>query len=580
MSKTQDPDADDDDLDYIGKTDVGDDQPSANDVTKLGGDQMQQVHRPSRPRRVRDTRYDQNTKLSMPTRKSVSMRRDKSSDNDRRSRKKSETPKASVNSSAKSNKKAKDQQRKERNKTLTQMDFVQRWVKLESDDDSALDYMYYTPKENHRKSHGYDDKGDVCNARDSSGSKRRKLEDPESKDTNILEKVPLEQKPSQDPVTPQKQRKLEIPSSQSPASPGLAIISSSQFRSATRSPLKRMSANVSVWERESPASQRKKSSQGSPASQAGSTMSPTTGSSMIPSSQVVPQPAVAESPAPNDGSTRTPQMGLSTPKSENGMNGNLQTNSPRRERTVVYETDAETESGDVQDDDLPSGPPSPTKQVVDELDQAVEGNQSSQNIDDSLDLPPPPDPATESCAPYSQPPMSSNASVCYRRIDRPTQYPLEPIPTLNTQKMAELFPQGNTQLEGTALASETQSYPSTTSHSVHGHREHTPTHDLDNMSTQIVPESSPVTRQDDEPALNNSIADQSRLKSVIQVESSQPADRFNKRQSVEESYPQAILSRSDLLSSSVMESVPMPQFLSGTQSSVGEPYSVPDDKDG
>lgn len=576
MSKTQEQDFDDDGLDYIGRSDARGDERSANEVIRTGEEPH---HRPSRPRRTRDTRFDQNRKLTMPSRKSVSARREKSDESDRRSRRKSETPKASA--SVKSSKKAKDNQRKERNKTLTQMDFVQRWVKLESDDDSALDYMYYTPKEDRRKSHGPDYKEEIYDGGGSSGSKRRKLDEhPDSKDTKVLEKVPLEQKPSQDPVTPQKPRKLEIPSSQSPASPGFAIISPSQFRSAGRSPLKRMSANVPCGvQQESPGSQGKRASQISPASFAGSTMSTMSRSPMIPSPQAIPPPALNEDSASNDASTPKPQTELFIPGSGTGTSDNPRTNSSKRERTVVYETDAETDSGDFQDDSS-SVPPTPTKRVVDRHDLAMEGNQDSQNHDDSSHLPRPPEPDSQSGTRYSQLPMSSNASVCYRRIDKPTQHPVEPIPTLNTQKMIELFPQGNTQLPGIAPASETQSYPSTKSQTSHDHRGQAPTQDLDNMSTEIVPESSPVTRQDDEPALDNPGTDQLRHKSVVQVESSQPADRFNRCMNGEESGPRGVLSRSDLLSSSVMESIPMPQFMMGSQDSVGEPYSLPDDKDG
>ncbi|RJE18381.1 hypothetical protein PHISCL_09280 [Aspergillus sclerotialis] len=622
VSRTQDQDEDDgsdEDLDYIGQ------RPSRrNEVTPTGDALCYDSRLRQRLRQARDTRYDQSLKSTMPNRKSMSGRRDKSVDGGRRRSRKSETPKASANAFGKSNKakdKEKDKQRKERNKTLTQMDFVQRWVNLDPDDDTALDYVYYTTPKDRRTSRGFPDgKGNGDDGSGSSGSKRRKLDKEEDSKDVKLEKVPLDRKAFSDPVTPQKPRKLEIPSSQSPESPGFAIISSSQFRGATRSPLKRLSANVPrTAQEESPGVRDRKASQNSrPASQTSSIMSTQVGSTMMPSSQMVSQPAL-ENSVLDDASTPKP-----TPRDGSDVGNNTPTNS-RRDRTVVYETDGENDSDDLEGN-LASGPPSPTKEV-DNHDPLLEDNHDSQN-NDSQDLPPinPCEHDSESAAPHSEPPFSSDASLCYRRINQPTQFPQEPIPLLNTQKMAELFPPYNTQLPATD-ASETQSFPSTKPHSIHNqggqiqaddsetqsypstksyqahqqaeqtqpdasetqscsssrsnslhrHREQPPTQDLDNMSTEIVPESSPVTRQDEDPTLNTDQSQpQPRHRSVVQVESSQPVDKFNRNTNDQGSYPRGIISKSDLLTSSVMESISMPQFLMGSQDSVGEPYSVPD----
>ncbi|RMJ25145.1 hypothetical protein PHISP_03972 [Aspergillus sp. HF37] len=579
VGKSQDPELDDDDLDYTGWNGTRDDAQNTNEVTQTGDgeDDPDYLSLPSpRHRWNRGSRLDQNMKTTMPNKKNVrSASRDKNADAERRSRKKSETPKASAGVKS-SKKNSKDKERKERNKTLTQMDFVQRWVKLESDDDTALDYMYYTPKDRRKSNEPH--LGDVDDYANTSESKRRKLnEDHDSKNTKALEDVPPEQKPLTTPVTPQKRRNLEIPSSQSPESPGLAVISSSQFRSATRSPLKQVCTNVPpVVPEDSPGSrQEKKTSQNSGhASDAGNTMS--TMSRSLPNSQAVPQPLPNEKPASNNDLTPTISQ-TKIPASKTELDEDPQSNSAERRGTVVYETDGETDSVDFHDD-LSCTPASPKKQTLaDDHDRAVENDHEGSH-NDSQDLPPAlSEPDTESGPPHYDPPMSSDASICYRRIEKPTQYPLGSIPQLNTQKMAELFPQDSSaQLETTA-ALETQPPPSAKPHPSHELRAETQNQDMDTMSTEIVPESSPVARRDDEADSNSPAAAEPRRKSVIQVESSQPADRFNRRTNAEDTHPQGVISRSELLSSSVMESVPIPQFLMGSsQDSVGEPYSVPE----
>lgn len=88
-----------------------------------------------------------------------------------------------------------------------------------------------------------------------------------------------------------------------------------------------------------------------------------------------------------------------------------------------------------------------------------------------------------------------------------------------------------------------------------------------------MPESSPVTRQESGIELNPSMPHEScASESVVQVESSQPADKLNKNARMDQdSGP-----RRFMLSSSVMESIPMPPLWVGSQDSVGEPYSEPD----
>lgn len=556
VSKSQDPELDDDDLDYIGGNAA---QGDAAGVTQPGDVEFDPDYRPpsSRdPRRNRGTRLERNMKTAMPNRKS-------------------DRPKASATVASRK-KKTSDQEWRTRNKTLTQMDFVQRWVKLDSDDDSALDYMYYTPKDSRKSNERHLE--DAHDDAKSSVSKRRKLnEDCDSKDINGFENVPVEQMPSRDPVTPKRSRRLEIPSSQSPESPGFAIISSSQFRSATRSPLKQLSTNVSrAAQEESPGSgQRKKAFQNSGhASDAGSATSTTSRS--LPNSQMIPQPAMNDITVPED--DRAPSISrtnLPAPKTEAGLYSS--SDSGKRDRTVVYETDAETDSGDLQDD-MSCTLTSPTKRTLaEDRDQAGGSNQEDLRNNDSQDLPPiPQEPDPESESQNSEPPMSSAASICYQRIEKPTQFPLEPIPKLNTQKMAELFPQDSSARPEVTATAETQSTHSGHSHPPGKHQSQMQAQDTDNMLTEIVPESSPVARRDQEGNSNSTIPDERSRKSVIQVESSQPADRFNKP-NAEGTYPQGIISRKELLSSSVMESIPVPHFLMGSsQDSVGELYGIPE----
>jgi hypothetical protein len=178
--------------------------------------------------------------------------------------------------------------------------------------------------------------------------------------------------------------------------------------------------------------------------------------------------------------------------------------------------------------------------------------------DDSQDLPLP---SAHTCAdpdsaPASEAPMS-DASIFYRRVQPATQFPYEPIPTLNTQKLSELFPnEGNTQYprQGNAHHSPRRALLSS----------QTQTQSQSTDQVEIVPESSPAPDHDED------VFQRPRPPgSVVQVESSQPVDRAYHGAG-------AILSRSQLLTSSVMESIPMPNFWIGSQDSVGEPYSLPD----
>lgn len=157
----------------------------------------------------------------------------------------------------------------------------------------------------------------------------------------------------------------------------------------------------------------------------------------------------------------------------------------------------------------------------------------------------------------------SDASIFYQRLQPATQFPFEPIPALNTQKLSELFPNyGSTQYAKPAAADSSRKAPAPFLQ--------TQTQSQEADQTEIVPESSPIREQDENSAEPDAVFQRPQVpESVVQVESSQPVDRGNHG-------PGGILSRSQLLTSSVMESVPLPNFWMGSQDSVGEPYSLPD----
>lgn len=148
-----------------------------------------------------------------------------------------------------------------------------------------------------------------------------------------------------------------------------------------------------------------------------------------------------------------------------------------------------------------------------------------------------------------------------------TQFPHEPIPTLNTQKMSELFPHGDSSqyanLEAWKPSLRKQApgpFSQTQTQSQEGDKE----------STEMVPESSPIRERERGIESGDTSFQRPRVPgSVVQVESSQAVDRDPQWQG-------RIISRSQLLTSSVMESIPLPNFWMGSQDSVGEPYSLPE----
>ncbi|KAJ5928835.1 hypothetical protein N7466_007791 [Penicillium verhagenii] len=467
-----------------------------------------------------------------------------------------------------------------RDKTLTQMDFVRRYIPIDDEDnDMNLGYIQPTFQRSTPRTLKKEVKVESMDLKTqpsptSARRNRRVLE----AELDLSTGEPISDAATSQavdsgnttyngeirggPVTPLK-RKLEIQSSQSPESPGLAIITSSQFRSATRSPLRQKAPEFaresenSIKE-ESPQSQQLvEDSQGqwhvspektptaeSPKGLIASTQHPTFGERLA-------------SCAPPSQSTATPRQ----------MSNDQEPKRTQRERTVVYETDAETDQSE-SEDSINEGPTSPPRlhesQICDT--SIIQHDPWSHLPDDSQELPLPGVHSSDNqdYEPLSEAPMS-DASAYYQRRQPATQFPHEPIPRLSTQRLRELFPN-----EGCSQHPNSGSAPPPTGQKFHGPFLQTQTQQSqDGEDPELVPESSPAQGQENDTEESQVVFQRPRLPESIQVESSQVVDRAKPRAG-------GLLSRTQLLTSSLMESVPLPDFWMGSQDSVGEPYSLPD----
>ncbi|KAJ6127047.1 hypothetical protein N7523_002659 [Penicillium sp. IBT 18751x] len=470
-----------------------------------------------------------------------------------------------------------------RDKTLTQMDFVRRYITIDDDDDVNMGYIQ--PEQNKMPSDFAQHETPINNQpirpKTASAKRNRRHLEPEldlstgeplsgglgdNQDSNPRHDVENAPKDNA-PVTPQKPRRLEIPSSQSPESPGLAIITSSQFCSATRSPLKQKTGNLAspseriIKEEDSDLRRIVEDSQDHGGESLGK-------ASPQPSPKVLDSLKHYSSPATQNGDFNASSTVLG---SQAVMPGGLEikVERARKERTVVYETDADTDDSETENDmNIDRASPSRAHE------SHVKTPTSTRHIpepssDDSEEIPLPdvkpsadPNDGPPSEAPMSEAPMS-DASIFYQRMQPATQFPFEPIPTLNTQKLSELFPNyGSTQHIKPSAAESSQK--------VRGPFLQSQTQSQEAEQTELVPESSPVHEQDENDVDSGAIFQRPQgPESVVQVESSQPVDRGNHRLA-------GVLSRSQLLTSSVMESVPLPNFWMASQDSVGEPYNLPD----
>ncbi|KKK16168.1 hypothetical protein AOCH_002149, partial [Aspergillus ochraceoroseus] len=534
----------DDELDYIG---APCNPPEVIEVNDDDDDADYLPTRPSRTSRVRGVRFGPTPTadtLSKPRRPDGEVKRGRRKSSDR----------------VKSHGKDKGIQKKD--KTLTQMDYVRRYLPLESDDDVKLEYTYVTSKKKEPLpqpdtilKHEDMEMNQTLKSEVPSQRKRRKLTP--TLDSNDMDRDGEEQgispPPPPPPVTPRKTARPEIPSSQSPESPGIAFISSSQFRGATQSPGVRASKALSeLYVKEE--SLELGDSDGA---------HETSRRTVLFRSSASSPHDISDCPAP------VPQV-LNRPSSP-GLSGSLTTRADgshdshsehpaTTQRTVIYETDADTDYDEFQDD-LPD-----TLSSREEHENLKHNNQpadgednSSSSILDSQELPPLPlsEPDAGSGPLPSENHLESDISICYQRLQPATQFPLEPIPTINTQKMAELFPESSTTMQPMASPRQVSS--------MNGHH---PSHDERGLQTQnqtqsqsrsqsiseyqaektpdVVLESSPITRHADS-GPHGRVA-------VVQVESSQPVDKLPLPGIAgPDSGPRGILSRSQILTSSVME---------------------------
>lgn len=586
--KRQEPDLDDAGLDYIDTAADGarDDAPSDNarhEVIEIpDGSEGDVDYCPAPSSRTRLPRGPDTKKrrTTSEQRKSSATPKNASAGKKRRQRK--------SGMGASNDKKANKQPTREGDKTLTQIGYVRRYLKIEPDDDVKLEYTYYSPEKDKdpesREAHIRSAQEAVEPTKhepvELSAHKRRKLSEldpevsPKREGTHSIDQFP------QICVTPKKSVKAEIPSSQSPESPGFAMISPSKFRGMNRLSLEQKPPDADdrpIKEEPFGISQKEERSYDAPSQ----------------NDAVLEPPLPPSSPLQHNASTSSAPKKTPTTRNEGTRYIKPENVPSSTQRTVVYETDAESDGSDFQDhasqvsaEDQPND--------NDDDDNFIEGSQHSPH-DKSQELPPPviaSDRDNESEQRFIEATLSSDASICYGRPQQSTQFPLEPIPPLNTQKMTELFPsykESNDQQIMTDTT-QTQSSPAVQRRSLPIYPQHTQTqtqtqsqsqpqpNSMDKKSTDIVPESSPVARQDDGVDSNASMPhDSCGQESVVQVESSQPPDKLLMNFRMDhDSGPRGFISGNQLLSSSVMESIPMPQLWMGSQDSVGEPYSEPD----
>ncbi|KAJ5292847.1 uncharacterized protein N7443_008800 [Penicillium atrosanguineum] len=569
---TQTPHSDDDQLDYLDETKPRQGTNTTNAHNRADGDSDDDAdYRPS----LRPTNFEPNK--NHPTQRRKSAGGTPRASERGQSIRKSMTPKPSFN--GKGRRKSTEKPPAKRDKTLTQMDFVRRYITIDDDDDVNMGYILSEHKNNPP-----DDGQQASSIMNqtvhpkppASVKRNRRLLEPEL-DLSTGEPLSGGLGDNQDsnpghesenasmldaPVTPQKSRKLEIPSSQSPESPGLAIITSSQFRGATRSPLKLKFWNAACH----PGNTIKEES---PDPQRNIEDSQDHGGASLVKTSTRPSPRLLDS-LKHHSSPVMQNETLYAPSTDSGSQAvlpggpEIKVERKQKERTVVYETDADSDNSD-SENDMNNDPATPSRAHGPRAETPVPTRHSPEpSSDDSQELPlpdvkPSADPNDEL---PSEAPMS-DASMFYQRMQPATQFPFEPIPTLNTQKLSELFPNyGSTQYAKPATAGSSQKIP--------GPFLQSQTQSQEADQTEVVPESSPVHEQDENSVDSGAVFQRPQVPdSVVQVESSQPVDRDNHG-------PVGVLSRSQLLTSSVMESVPLPNFWMGSQDSVGEPYSLPD----
>ncbi|KAL1991146.1 hypothetical protein VTN49DRAFT_5650 [Thermomyces lanuginosus] len=466
-----------------------------------------------------------------------------------------------------------------RNKTLTQMKFVRRIIVLDdSDEEPGLDYIDgnsketrsvdVAPKEQNGQQGGEAEYG-------SGAPKKRKFEEISSSTKEI---------PASVPSTPQKKEtKFEIPSSQTPETPRQKYLPS---------PAGRGSYEVSAWI--------------SSVKSADETLENADSKSLV-YGQVeaslekkVQQINSTIPKSPNAGYENVSKReALETQHKKRQLKNEKSPPMRKFERTVVYETDAETDYGEI-DDDIPETSSPPGDPVLsDNADAQVKpgndpGSEDSAS-DDADDLPPNvPNSGTNlegNDTTDSEAALPSDASICYRRPPQFTQFATGPVPLMNTQKMAELFPSESRPLSSANRAADERTERShqavvlcpQTQLPTQGMTQTQPQSqdapDGTNASTtEVIPESSPVRAAHD---LSSPIMTSRRRPSkrpVVHVESSQLVDRLNRQNSSHNlAESQKLIVAGQWLTDSVMESIPPPPWMQ-SQDSVGELYPIEGDE--
>lgn len=586
------PELDDGELDYIqdeGNMHGGEGTTLQNPIPISSdphedGDDYSTEHNLPRARRTRAVGFEEDRENQKPanSRRNSDRKPRQSIDNTRGARR---TSKANTNSDKRGNANKKES----KNKTLTQMG-VQRLISIESDDDDDknLDYIPASPREDGDKKEQEslsDDKvegdlsQDIIPQQDYFKPKRRKLSDGLARSPIADAKAPgkmkkedyIERKSCLNPATPRKTRRFEVPSSQSPESPGFADISPSLYRTnSPRPPLKEIDTNVprrSLPGEGSPTSrlQKKHALTADTVSTVGE--DPVLASSMLLNSPGLGQYAVDENAGPNAShTTQKLSTQLEPVRSGKRAGKGHETGSKVDERSIVYETDAESDYDETETESPSSSGLLQVQRMMEGKRQAPEEDYKSSPINNIRQSPEaiPTGTDVESKQFDSEAPLSSNASIFFARQQQPTQYPIGPIPDIDTQMKANLFPHENepTQLPPT----KPEQPPTPPARNRYQMSSQLESQIQDEGSTEIVPESSPVAQGDDDED-----------EPVVQVESSQPADRIHRQAGVNrESGPRGVLSRSRLLPPSLMDSIPVPVIWTGSQDSVGEPYSLPD----
>ncbi|GAD96084.1 conserved hypothetical protein [Paecilomyces variotii No. 5] len=574
-----------------------------------GGDATFRLTPFPRVRRARAIRFDDEVRSTPGQSRSRAKSTGGHTDNGRKKRK-SSTKSSGGEGTRKSNLKP-----GKKDKTLTQMDFVRRFCVIDSsDDDLNLNYIGDDAKDNAEMGASKLDLEDVnATPKDEQVSRRgppdkkRKLNDHsdgtnENYATRTDETGTSQKTLFPAPVTPQKPRRTEIPSSQSPESPGFAVISSSQFTkaTATRSPLKLMSPNSThspskvIQNPYHPMSKFSHSPVGV-SLQMKSAAGDSAACSLPP-----PQERDKAKPSPSPSEPKLKQESpryMSEEKHKPGEEPSsaVETNTPMATgKVVIYETDADTDYSDLEEDTMLKDSNSghiPAENS--ELDNAAD-SEPNPDVYNSDDLLPPQVPNSgtdlEGGDTYTSDfNASSQASIYYKRQPRSTQFPEGPVPLLNTQKLTELFPRYDetqqARVEISSLppspAKESVHHPSSpqtpkqtftqTQTQTQSQSEQRPI-----SSTQLVPESSPLVPCTDVRNFTTNTQSQSDHP-VVLVESSQPVDKLHRLASSNQVTSQnGVIPASRWLTDSVMESIPPPPRWISSQDSIGEPYSLPE----